>query len=60
MESGANVYLLKPYDMGVFQDIQTINELKVVSNIQLYLDLYNYPKRGREQAEFLREKKLKF
>ena len=60
VESGANVYLLKPYDMGVFQDIQTINELKVVSNIQLYLDLYNYPKRGREQAEFLREKKLKF
>jgi len=60
VESGANVYLLKPYDLGVFQDIQTINELKVVSNIQLYLDLYNYPKRGREQAEFLREKKLKF
>jgi hypothetical protein len=60
VESGANVYLLKPYDIGVFQDIQTINELKIVSNIQLYLDLYNYPKRGREQSEFLREKKLKF
>jgi len=60
VESGANIYLLKPYDMGIFQDIQTINGLKVVSNIQLYLDLYNYPKRGREQAEFLREKKLKF
>jgi len=60
VESGANIYLLKPYDIGVFQDIQIINELKIVSNIQLYLDLYNYPKRGREQAEFLREKKLKF
>jgi len=60
VESGANIYLLKPYDIGVFQGIQTINELKIVSNIQLYLDLYNYPKRGKEQAEFLREKKLKF
>jgi len=60
VESGANLYLFEPYDRGVFQGLQTINQLKIVSNIQLYLDLYNYPKRGREQAEFLREKKLKF
>jgi len=59
-ESGANIYLITPYDEGVFQGLQTINGKKVVSNIQLYLDLYNYPKRGREQADFLRERKIKF
>jgi len=60
VESGANIYLIEPYDEGVFQGLQTINGKKIVSNIQLYLDLYNYPKRGREQADFLREKKIKF
>ena len=60
VESGANLYLIEPYDSGIFLGKQTVNELSIVSNIQLYLDLYNYPKRGREQAEFLREKKLQF
>ncbi len=60
VESGANIYLILPYDKGVFQGLQTINGKKIVSNIQLYLDLYNYPKRGREQADFLREQKIKF
>jgi hypothetical protein len=60
VESGANIYLIEPYDEGVFQGLQTINGKKIVSNIQLYLDLYNYPKRGREQADFLRERKIKF
>jgi len=32
----------------------------VVGDVQLYLDLYQYPARGREQAEFLRERRLKF
>jgi hypothetical protein len=31
-----------------------------VSNVQLYVDLYNYPARGREQADFLRERKIGF
>ena len=60
VESGANIFLILPYDEGVFQGLQTINGKKVVSNIQLYLDLYNYPKRGREQADFLRDRKIKF
>jgi len=58
VEFGGNVYLVKPTDKAVFSDIQKINELLIVSNIQLYLDLYNYPMRGREQAEHLREQLL--
>lgn len=58
--SGANVLILKPYDAGVFYATQKIGKKKAVSNIQLYLDLYNYKGRGREQAEHLREKVIKF
>ncbi|HEB35197.1 hypothetical protein LCGC14_0654690 [marine sediment metagenome] len=57
--SGANVIILKPYDEGVFYGIQKVQKRNVVSNIQLYLDLYNYKGRGREQAEYLREKAIK-
>lgn len=60
VESGGTVMLVEPYDEGVFWGIQKINGIKVVSNIQLYVDLFNYPARGREQAEFLREKKIRF
>jgi hypothetical protein len=60
VESGGTVMLVEPYDEGVFWGIQKIAGIKVVSNIQLYIDLFNYPARGREQAEFLRSKKIKF
>ncbi|GAG48719.1 unnamed protein product, partial [marine sediment metagenome] len=33
VESGANLYLIEPYDRGVFQGVQTVNQLKIVSNI---------------------------
>jgi hypothetical protein len=58
--SGANVHLISPYDDGIFNSIQTINRINVVGNIQLYLDLINYPSRGKEQADFLREKFIGF
>ena len=54
-EFGGNIYLIESKDKGVFFDEQIINDLVVVSNLQLYLDLYNYPMRGKEQAEHLRE-----
>jgi len=38
---------------------QEVEDLWVVSDIQLYLDLYGYPVRGREQAEHLYGKRLK-
>lgn len=63
--NGANVELYIPYDEGVFYQIQKIStsfvkEVPVVSNIQLYMDLFNNPARGAEQAEHLREIKLGF
>ncbi|MBI2554993.1 MAG: hypothetical protein HYV92_11425, partial [Candidatus Rokubacteria bacterium] len=58
VESGGTVHLLEPYDEGVFYRVQTIRGVRVVCNTQLYLDLINYPARGREQAEVLRREKL--
>jgi len=58
VESGGNIHIVEPYDPGVLQDIQEIDGHRVVSDVQLYLDLYNYPRRGREQANRIREKKL--
>jgi hypothetical protein len=58
--TGANILILIPYDEGVFYATRKIDRKNIVSNIQLYLDLYNYKGRGREQAEYLREKAIKF
>ncbi len=60
VDSGGNFNLVKPYDPGVLDDLQIIDGISVVSNIQLYLDLCNYPKRGREQADVIRERKIGF
>lgn len=57
---GENVVLMLPYyKHSVFYGRQKAKELWVVSDIQLYLDLHNYPIRGLEQAEHLYEKRLK-
>ena len=58
VEFGGNVYLITPRDDGILRNTQTIDGVKVVSNLQLYLDLFNYPQRGREQADAIREKIL--
>lgn len=59
-ELGGNVFLVEPYDEGVFYKIQRLKEVCVVSNVQLYVDLYNYPARGREAAEHLRKEIIRF
>ena len=59
-EIGGNVYLVQPYDEGVFYATQKAQGVHVVSNVQLYVDLYNYPARGREAAKHLREKAISF
>lgn len=59
VEFGGNIYIVRPSDGGIFFDTQTIRKVTVVSDLQLYLDLYNYPQRGREQAVYLREEKMK-
>jgi len=52
---GGNIYLIHPfYKNSVFFNTQKIKGYTVVSNLQLYLDLYNFQPRGREQAEYLR------
>ncbi|MFH1654449.1 MAG: hypothetical protein ABIE74_10425 [Pseudomonadota bacterium] len=55
MELSGNINLFVPGDKRVLDDMQTVDGIKIVNNIQLYLDLYKYPARGREQAEHLRE-----
>ncbi|HZG42601.1 MAG TPA: winged helix-turn-helix domain-containing protein [Longimicrobium sp.] len=48
------VLLLKPYyKTSVWQGLQLLEGMPVVSTLQLTLDLWNYPLRGREQAEHL-------
>ena len=52
---GGNIHLIHPfYKNSVFYTTQKIKGYTVVSNLQLYLDLYNFQPRGREQAEHLR------
>jgi hypothetical protein len=60
VEKGANLIFLVPYyKHSVFYGKRTIRDLWVVSDLQLYLDLHNFPVRGLEQAEHLYEKRLK-
>jgi len=52
---GGNIHLIHPfYKNSVFFNTQKIKGYTVISNLQLYLDLYNFQPRGREQAEHLR------
>ena len=53
---GGNVHVIKPYyKHSVFFDAQMVKRYRIVSNLQLYLDLYNFQPRGREQAEYLKK-----
>jgi len=60
VEVGGTIHILTPYDEGVFYNLQCIDDVVVVCNTQLYLDLVDYPARGKEQADFLREQKMSF
>jgi len=51
---GGNIHIIRPfYKNSVYYNTQTIKGYKVVSNLQLYLDLYQFKPRGREHAEYL-------
>lgn len=59
VERGANLRVSVPYyRISAFFDRQEAAGLSVVSDLQLYLDLYDYPLRGREQAEQILERRL--
>jgi len=52
---GGNVNFVYPYYRNsVFHNVRKITKYRVVSNLQLYLDLYNFAPRGREHGEYLR------
>lgn len=54
LEKGGNIYLINPYyKNSVFYDSQKLKGFISVSNLQLYLDLLNYPQRGNEHAQYL-------
>lgn len=59
VDTGPNITILDPFDEGIFYKTQEINKAKVVSNIQLYLDLQSLEARGKEAAQYLLEQKLK-
>ena len=55
--SGGNIHFIKPfYKASVFTNSQVLEGYSVVSNLQLFLDLCHFQPRGREHAEFLKEK----
>jgi hypothetical protein len=51
--SGENVTIMIPLDDGVFYDVSRIEEMSVVSPIQLYLDLSVLGDRGKETADYI-------
>ena len=52
---GGNVHFVYPYYRNsAFRDVREIATYKVVSNLQLYLDLYNFSPHGREHAQYLK------
>ncbi len=53
VSSGANVSLLTPYDDGVYYGSRDTNGSRIVSPIQLYLDVIGFRGRGEEAAQAL-------
>ncbi|MBI2093335.1 MAG: hypothetical protein HYT88_01230 [Candidatus Omnitrophica bacterium] len=60
VEEGPNVVFRIPYDAGVFYRTREVDGIHLCGDIQVYLDLWQDPARGREQAEFLRKERLGF
>lgn len=53
---GELTFALPFYKSSVFRDSYKIDDTPVVSNLQLYLDLLNYPPAGAEEAGWLEER----
>ncbi len=58
VQSGANVTLLTPYDEGVFLGSAIVGADRLVSPLQVYLDLQSARARGEEAAEHLYQQKI--
>jgi hypothetical protein len=59
-EEGANVAFLLTNEEGPFLYRRQIEQCRVASPVQLYLDLWHWPRRGREQAAHLRRELLAY
>ena len=60
VERGGNLIVHVPYyRVTAFYGKHQLAGLWVASDIQLYLDLYDHPVRGREQAEHLYDRRLR-
>ncbi len=59
VDTGANFTLPGPFDEGVFYGARTIGTDRVVSDVQLYLDLMESKGRGEEAATAILEQKLR-
>lgn len=57
--TGGNITLMEPYDDGVFFGAQVIDGVRVVSPVQVYLDLANVKGRGEEAAAAILEEVIK-
>ena len=55
ISEGGNLVLVEPDDDAVFLALQQAEGARVVSDARLYVDLFNFEARGREQADFLLE-----
>lgn len=60
VDSGPNVYLLVPYDDGVFYRSEAVGGIDLANTVQVYLDLYSFRGRGKEQADALRDEVLRY
>ncbi len=57
LDVGGNLHIVKPYyRTSALYGARSVEGLRVVSDLQLYLDLYRFPARGREQAERVLER----
>ncbi len=53
---GGNIHIIYAYyKKSVFYNARMIKGYKVVSNLQLYLDLHDFQPRGQEHAEYLKK-----
>ncbi len=58
-KNSGNVVLMKPYYReSIFKDAREIQGFRIVSDLQLYLDLKHYPIRGVEAASQILERRL--
>ena len=60
VDDGENVALLVTRGQAPFLFRQEIDGLQVASTVQLYLDLWASPRRGKEQARHLRTERLPY